>query len=306
MAATPLILDIRANSLDDGPGIRSVVFFKGCPLSCTWCHNPESQRLKTEIGFGADLCTGCDTCLAVCPEGALDRSLALFVDRVRCSLCFACTDACPSGALTRVGRAMDVDEIVAFVARDKPFFQASGGGVTLSGGEPTLFMDFLSRLLRGFRDHGIHTLVETCGQFDADRFIQTVLPWLEAIYFDLKIMDSDTHRQYCGVGNETILDNFYRLVDACRNARTELLPRTPLIPGITDTEENLSAIVDLLRRTGQRRVQLMEYNPLGREKRIKIGRHPSETNGALPTAWMPREHLVSCQALFQRAGIETV
>lgn len=306
MAAAPLILDVQANSLDDGPGIRSVVFFKGCPLTCTWCHNPESQRPKTEIGFEANLCTGCDTCLSVCPEGALDRSLALFVDRVRCSLCFACADACPSGALTRVGRAMDVDEIVAFVARDKPFFQASGGGVTLSGGEPTLFMDFLARLLRGFRDLGIHTLVETCGQFDADRFIQTVLPRLDAIYFDLKIMDSDTHRQYCGVGNETILDNFSRLVDSCRNARTELLPRTPLIPGITDTEENLAAIVDLLQQAGQTRIQLMEYNPLGREKQGKIGRFLSEPGGGLPTDWMPREHLLRCQALFRRAGIETV
>ena len=198
---------------------------------------------------------------------------------------------------------MGAEEIVAGVMRDKPFFDTSGGGVTFSGGEPTVAMDFLARLLRKFKEQGLHTLVETCGHFDLERFVETVLPWLDAIYFDLKIMDHDNHRRYCGVGNKTILNNFSRLANRCRTARVELLPRTPLVPGITDTEENLSAIAEFLQDNRWERIQLMEYNPLGLEKQAMIGRSLGGEPGALATDWMPREHFRSCQAYFQRAGI---
>ena len=140
----PLILDIKGNSLDDGPGIRSVIFFKGCPLACTWCHNPESKRFEAEISFDAKACIGCDACLSACPQDALSRDNPFFIDRRRCDLCFRCIDACHSGALSRVGQEMGIAEIVARVLDYKPFYDTSGGGVTLSGGEPTVYMDFAS------------------------------------------------------------------------------------------------------------------------------------------------------------------
>ena len=137
---TPLIMEIKGNSLDDGPGIRSVVFYKGCPLSCVWCHNPESKKASMEISFDANICIDCGSCRDVCPQKALARQNRFYIDRSKCTLCFLCVDACPSGALDKVGKTMYVDEIIKKILPDKPFFDTSGGGVTLSGGEPTLYM----------------------------------------------------------------------------------------------------------------------------------------------------------------------
>ena len=156
-AERPLILEISGNALDDGPGIRSVIFFKGCPLSCVWCHNPEGKRAVREIAFDAKACVGCDTCMKLCPEKALSRGNRHFIDRTRCSLCFLCADACPSEALSRVGLEMEVGEIVYTVMKDKPFYDVSGGGVTLSGGEPALFMDFTAALLSRLKAQGGYT-----------------------------------------------------------------------------------------------------------------------------------------------------
>ena len=151
----PLILDIKGNSLDDGPGIRSVVFYKGCPLSCVWCHNPESKKSSVEISFDAETCINCGNCREVCPEYALDQGNPYYIDRNRCTLCFACVEACPSGALKRVGETMSIDRVLTKVLPDRPFFDASGGGVTLSGGEPTMYMEFTGQLLR-HRPHRTH------------------------------------------------------------------------------------------------------------------------------------------------------
>jgi len=204
----PLILEIKGNALDDGPGIRSVVFFKGCPLSCLWCHNPESKRMGMEIGFEAKTCVGCDTCINLCPENALSRENPFFIDRDACTLCFECVDACPSGALTRIGTYMSVEAIAEQVLRDKPFYDTSGGGVTLSGGEPTLVTGFAGELAARLKASGIHTLIETCGLFDLARFDESLYPYLDLIYFDIKLMDAALHAHYCGVANETILYNF--------------------------------------------------------------------------------------------------
>lgn len=306
MACNPLILDIRGNSLDDGPGIRTVVFFKGCPLACTWCHNPESKSAGQEIAFDTEVCVGCNTCLKICAEGALSRENPYFVDRSRCSLCFACAEACPSGALSRAGRQMPAEEIVRQILRDKPFFDTSGGGVTLSGGEPTHHMGFLSRLLRPLKDKGVHTLLETCGLFDFKRFCQSVLPWTDTVYFDIKLMDAKAHQHYCGAANERILDNFKQLAELSRENRFQLLPRTPLIPDITATEENLTAIAAFLGRTGMDQIQLMAYNPLWLEKNAKIGAYSSYGSDASIATWMSREKISSCRAIFDNVGIHTI
>ncbi len=161
--AAPLILDVKGNALDDGPGIRSVVFFKGCPLSCVWCHNPESKKALPELAFDAKTCAGCEGCLAVCEAGARSRRIPGYVDRRVCQQCFACAAVCPLGALAQVGPVMPVEGLVEKLLRDKPFYDTSGGGVTFSGGEPTLFMPFLSSLASALQAAGVSTLLETCG-----------------------------------------------------------------------------------------------------------------------------------------------
>ncbi len=300
---TPLILEIKGNSLDDGPGIRTVVFFKGCPLSCVWCHNPESKDPGLEISFDEKACITCDTCVDICKEKALSRKDPHFIDRSRCNLCLDCTDACPSGALSRVGHEMSIDDIVKKVLSDKPFFDNSGGGVTLSGGEPAMFMDYTSDLLKKLKDAGIHTLIETCGLFNFDAFTLKVLPYVDAIYFDIKLYDTQDHHRYCGVPNEPILKNFERLlVEASRDNKV-ILPRIPLIPGITDTEANICSIALYLKGLGIHRADILSYNPLWFEKCSKIGLDtPFQTDNAKKT-WISKERLSWAKEIFLDNGI---
>lgn len=294
----PLVLEIKGNSLDDGPGIRTVVFFKGCPLSCTWCHNPESKSAAREISFDAAECVGCGTCLEACAEGALDRANPDYIDRERCTLCFKCVDACPSGALAGVGRYMEISEVAAMIEKDLPFFRTSGGGVTLSGGEPLLFMDYASGLLRKLKEMEIHTMVETCGHFDLGEFRKKVLPHLDALYFDLKLLDPDEHKRQCGVSNRLILDNFRELHRLSIEGVMEVLTRIPLIPGITATSENLSSLAAFLRDNGVRRVALLPYNPLWIEKSRKVGQHnPLAARDAM-SAFMKPSEVERCRAYF--------
>lgn len=298
----PLLLEIKGNSLDDGPGIRSVVFFKGCPLSCSWCHNPESKRIEAEIGFEAGECVGCNTCIASCPEGALSRDHLFFVDRSRCTLCFSCTETCPSGALRRIGNSADIDGIVADVIRDKPFFDTSGGGVTLSGGEPTLFMDYCGKLAQTLREKGVHLLLETCGLFDFPKFEALLYPYLDAIYFDIKLIDSAAHARNCGVPNGRILDNFKKLHARAAKGGIPVIPRTPLIPGITDTEENMHAIADFLVSRGATEARLLPYHPLWQEKNRTIGIAAKEGNPAMNN-WLENRKVEACRSIFLQAGI---
>ena len=300
---TPLILEIKGNSLDDGPGIRTVVFFKGCPLSCVWCHNPESKDPGLEISFDQKACIGCDSCLDICKRNALSRNNPHFIDRSRCNLCLDCTDACPSGALSRVGLEMSIDDIVKKVFSDKPFYDNSGGGVTLSGGEPAMFMDYTADLLRKLKDAGIHTLMETCGLFNFDAFEKKVLPYLDAIYFDIKLFDPEEHRRYCGLPNESILKNFERLLEAASGDNKVILPRTPLIPGITDTEANIRAIAGFLKGLCVQRADILSYNPLWFEKCSKIGLDaPFQTDNAMKT-WISKERLQRAKEIFLKNGI---
>ena len=300
---TPLILEIKGNSLDDGPGIRSVVFYKGCPLSCVWCHNPESKKVSVEISFDPQTCIDCGACREVCPQKALSKDNRYYIDRNKCNLCFLCVDACPSGALDRVGKSMSVDEIVNKILPDKPFFDTSGGGVTLSGGEPTLFMDFTSDLLKSLKQHNIHTLLETCGFFDLHKFMDMLYPYLDAVYFDIKIIDSSAHKKYCGVSNEKILDNFRQLHTAVSSDGKLLLPRTPLIPDITDNEDNIRGIASFLRNLNVKEAALLAYNPLWHEKSDKIGAEDPYKNSKEMTSFRENTLIEKCTAIFSSAGI---
>jgi pyruvate formate lyase activating enzyme len=191
-----------------------------------------------------------------------------------------------------------VDEVIAAARKDLPFFKTSGGGVTLSGGEPTMYMDFSSRLLAGLRKQGIHTLLETCGQFDHARFLQELYPHLDLIYYDLKLHDPGEHRRYCGVSNDRILDNFEKLFRAAREGGVPVLPRIPLVPGITDKPRNLAALAGFLAENGVKQVALMPYNPLWVEKGAKVGVDNLYARDESMRTWMSAGELARCRAAF--------
>lgn len=248
---SPLVFQIRRFSLDDGPGIRSTVFFKGCPLSCEWCHNPEGQSREREITVDKVTCLGCGDCREACP-------LAMEFDRISCTACGRCTAACPSGACRVCGIHYPVDELIQHLQRDQPFFASSGGGVTLSGGEPTLHMEYVGALAEGLKSLGTHITCETCGHFPWAHFQERLLPFLDLVFFDLKLIDPAEHEKHTGVDNRLILENLLRLRDACG---PELVVRTPLVPNITDRIENLFGIREWLKKKGLKKHKLLPFNP---------------------------------------------
>lgn len=294
-----LLFEVKGNSLDDGPGIRTVIFFKGCPLDCLWCHNPESKKTEIELSFDKEKCIGCGSCIAACTEKALDRNYTCFIDREACTLCMKCTDACPGGALSQVGRFWGLDELMFEIEKDLPFFQASGGGITLSGGEPTLYMDFASRFLQRAKAMGISTLLETCGLFDYERFLTSLSPYLDIIYYDIKLFGAEEHKRYCGVSNTRILKNFADLSRACIDAGIELLPRIPLVPGITATHENLLSIARFLKGLGIAKVELLPYNPLWLSKLETLGQHSEASHTDSMKDWMAVPLVEQCKRLFE-------
>jgi pyruvate formate lyase activating enzyme len=295
-----LIVDIRRNSLDDGPGIRSTVFFKGCVLSCVWCQNPETLSPKREIQHHAGNCIACGTCVDNCPHGALTLVAgAREYDRERCQLCGTCVENCPAGAVRFVGREVSVDELVAELVKDEPFYRNSGGGVTFSGGEPTIHTDYVAEVAEKLQNRGVHTLLQTCGLYKTAAVEDKLLPHIDTIYFDTKIADPERHARYTGVSNEAILANLARLADF---ARERVLPRVPLVPGITDTDDNLAGIAEIVTGFGFGKIALLPYNPLWISKRAELGmdfayRHEE---------FMPEEEVTRCRAVMKRRGLEVL
>ncbi len=231
-----LIFDIKRDTSEDGPGIRTTVFFKGCPLSCTWCQNPEGKLLKLETDI----------------HGA------------------------------QIGTWISVDELVYRLLQDEPFFTSTGGGVTLSGGEPTMQMNFASLLLQRLKSDGIHTAIETSGFFKYEHFKKELLPWLDLIYFDLKLIDSEASEKYCGHSSIKILENFTNLQ---KDTYIPIIPRIPLIPGITASKDNLHSIAEFLKQHGVKACSLMPYNPLWNDKLQKLGLTPEyKYNGFMTPA----------------------
>lgn len=289
-----VLCEMKGNSLDDGPGIRTVVFFKGCPLSCTWCHNPESQSRQAQLSFDESKCVGIGECMTVCSEGALDKSNPLFIDHDKCTTCFKCTEVCASEALSIMGDCYTVEQVLAVVDRYQVFYETSGGGVTLSGGEFTLYPKFCEQLLSKLKERGIHTLVETSGYFSMTHFERHMLPYIDQIYMDIKLFDEQQHITYCGKSNSRILENFSILNQRYQNGGVPILPRVPLIPGITATDENLSAIATFLKQQHVTRLSVLPYNPMWASKANKIGSDIMYHN----EKWMSAEEVAHCRSFF--------
>ncbi len=280
------VFDVQRFCLHDGPGIRTVVFFKGCPLRCRWCQNPESLRSEPEVAFFADRCAGCMRCAGACEHGAVRPGRAR-VDRAACEACGACAAACPHEALRLVGREVEAEDLLAEVARDLPYFAATGGGVTLSGGEPLAQPRGAARLLAGCKERGLHTLVETCGAVRW-RNLEQALPFVDRWYFDLKAATDPLHRELTGAGADRVLQNARRLVDS----GADVAFRTPVVPGLNHGAEDLRALTRLLKELGHNSLRLLPYHRAGESK---IGRVDSD-----------QPHLGLAPAAAEAALAETV
>lgn len=272
---TSLIFDIEKFAVRDGPGIRTVVFMKGCPLHCLWCHNPESQSMDPEMLFYSGKCTRCGICAAVCPRSchAVGAEGHRF-DRSQCTVCGLCSERCPAEALHLVGRRMSVNEVMSEVMKDQIFYRNSGGGITLSGGEPLTHFAFTSALLKEAKEVGIHTAVETCGFSPWER-IRELLPLVDLWLWDVKA-SPEKHEKLTGVPAEPILENLYKL----DQAGSSIILRCPLVSGINDEDLDLTHIAALADKLSHvQQIDLEPYNPLGEKKNRALGRKYSFHSG---------------------------
>lgn len=267
MAGQALVFNIQKFSIHDGPGIRTTVFVKGCPLRCRWCANPESQLPQAQVRWDKALCVGCGKCAAVCAAGALTLGAdGVKIAMEKCTGCGRCADACAAHALTLDGRAMDVDEVVRVCLQDQMFYEESGGGVTISGGEPLMHPDFTLALLTELRKKGIHTALETTG-FASPEVFDRVSAAADLLLFDVKHHDSARHMQGTGVPNEPIADNLRRAIAAGK----AVLPRIPVIPGFNDSLADAQGFAALLKSVGAARAQLLPFHQLGEKKYEMLG-----------------------------------
>lgn len=271
----PLVLNIQKYSIHDGPGIRTTVFFKGCPLACRWCHNPESQRYPRELMFHQDRCVGCGSCAQVCPCGA-----ALPLDREACQACGACVDACAHDAREWAGRTYEIRDLVRELEKDRMFYDQSGGGVTLSGGEVLAQdMDYITELARRLCEKGLSVDIDTCGHVPYQRF-QQILPYTDTFLYDIKLMDPEAHKRYTGVDNRLILENLKRL--SADGGKINI--RLPLIGGVNACDEHIQAVIAFLKAGNIRvcRVNLLKYHSTGSSKYGKLGRTYDGAGMAVP------------------------
>jgi pyruvate formate lyase activating enzyme len=267
-ATAGTIFDIQRFSVHDGPGIRTLVFFKGCPLACLWCSNPESQRSGAELLFDPAKCVACGGCVEACPRGAVRlEGTRVQYDREHCAACGQCVEVCYAEARTMAGKWVSVAEVVAEVCKDEPFFSRSGGGVTLGGGEPLAQSEFAHGILMECRSRGIHTAIETCGHVPWPAF-EAVLPWTDLFLFDLKHLDTLKHRSHTGGDVNLILSNLQQL--AASGARVTV--RVPVVPDFNDTPEDVRSVAEHAASLGIPELHLLPYHRLGQSKYRLLGR----------------------------------
>ncbi|MBR2666556.1 MAG: glycyl-radical enzyme activating protein [Oscillospiraceae bacterium] len=299
---TGVVFDIQRFSIDDGPGIRTIVFLKGCPLRCVWCANPESQQIEPEIGHHYTACKACGKCAANCPQKAItmtpDVDKKLMIDRSKCDVCKICVDGCIYKALSCYGYTATVDELFETVAKDRVYYNLTGGGLTISGGEVTMQADFAAALLKKCKEADINTCIETCG-FASEAQFRKVVPYTDIFLFDLKSLNDEVHKKWTGCSNVPILKN----LDIAMQSEQRVIIRWPLIPTVNDTEENLLAMRDKLVELNKIKytsIEIMPYHNFGSGKYLMTHREYE-----LKDLERPSEELLNkVQKLFDDAGID--
>lgn len=294
----PLIFDIKSYAINDGPGIRVCIFFKGCPLNCRWCHNPESISRKPQKLFTMSKCIGCGACALACPLDACELTdNGVVTDTERCNLCGKCVEVCPTRALEMTGRTYEVDELLEIIEKERPFFDQSGGGVTFSGGEPLLYPEFLCELLDSCGARGIHRCVDTAGLVKTETLLE-VAQRVDLFLFDLKLIDADRHKQWTGVDNALILHNLQQL-----SAKGNVIEiRVPLVAGVNDAEEDLERLAEFVAALpGQRpKISLLPYHNIATHKYAKLGQLFADAGLGVPS----EEKLQQAREICGARGLE--
>lgn len=293
------VFNIQRYSVKDGPGIRTTVFLKGCPLRCWWCHNPESQAKGAELAINPAVCISCGKCWSACPHNSPpDECPGPLTDWEHCTVCGECVETCPTGGRTLIGEQRSVAEVMTEVMKDRVFYEESGGGVTLSGGEPLMQPDFVRAILEACREQAIPTAVDTCG-FCNQQEMLSIAESTDLFLYDLKAMDDAVHREHTGVSNVRILDNLVAL----SRVHTNIWIRIPVVTGVNDSNAELEAMAQFVSTTGGiKRVDLLSYHPLGSQKHDRIGKQSSSHTATVPTT----ETMQHAEELFRSIGINEV
>jgi pyruvate formate lyase activating enzyme len=294
-----MVFKISRCSAEDGPGLRTVVFLKGCPLKCIWCHSPQSQKFEPEMAFIENRCIRCGACAANCSRQAqVVSKTERYVNWLRCNQCGECEPVCPSRAIETIGQYLKIEEIIRTIKKDSAYYKNSGGGVTFSGGEPTLQPDFLRECLKICSEAGIHTAVETCG-YARWAVLEEIIPFVDLFLYDIKHTDSTRHRELTGTGNELILENLGKI---SRNGKAIWI-RAPLITGYNDSSDNIGRMADLVSRLKTvQLVSLLPYNTAAGANYTATGREYSLTQLGLYS----REKGQELTDIFVKMGIKAI
>ena len=302
MAETPYIFNIQKFSTHDGDGVRTTIFFKGCPLRCMWCHNPESQHYYKELIFHQHKCTACGRCVAKCKQGAnsiVDGKIVF--DRPKCTACGVCTDWCITEARELAGKEYTVDALVKEAMKDKIFYEQSGGGVTLSGGEvmASQHMDYVEEVCRKLHENGVSVFIDTSGYTDYKN-LKRILPYVDVFLYDIKVMDPKDHKKFIGVDNSLILENLKKLSDEGAG----LYIRLPIIQQVNATDEHIESVIHFLKENNihARQVNLLPYHDIGKGKYASLDMEYHDDEMSVPVSEL-MEHFKS---MFEEQGFNKV
>ena len=302
MAETPYIFNIQKFSTHDGDGVRTTIFFKGCPLRCMWCHNPESQHYYKELIFHHHKCTACGRCVAKCKQGAnsiVDGKIVF--DRSKCTACGVCTDWCITEARELAGKEYTVDALVKEAMKDKIFYEQSGGGVTLSGGEvmASQHMDYVEEVCRKLHENGVSVFIDTSGYTDYEN-LKRILPYVDVFLYDIKVMDPEDHKKYIGVDNSLILENLKKLSDEGAG----LYIRLPIIQQVNATDEHIESVIHFLKENNihARQVNLLPYHDIGKGKYASLDMEYHVDEMSVPVS----ELMVHFKSMFEEQGFNKV